>query len=117
VPDTLAEDGDPLDALVLLDEPTFPGCMVESRPVGVFWMTDEKGPDAKIICVACGDPMWEGIRNLDELPPHLTFEIAHFFEVYKDLEPDKRTEVGGFDGVEAAWEEIARSYERARAGG
>ena len=69
VPDTLAEDGDPLDALVLLDEPTFPGCMVESRPVGVFWMTDEKGPDAKIICVACGDPMWESVHNLDELPP------------------------------------------------
>ena len=114
VPDTLAEDGDPLDVLILLDEPTFPGCMVESRPVGVFWMTDEKGPDAKIICVACGDPMWERVRNLDELPPHLTFEIAHFFEVYKDLEPHKRTEVRGFDGVEAAWEEIARSYERAK---
>jgi inorganic pyrophosphatase len=113
VPDTLAEDGDPLDALVLLDEPTFPGCMVESRPVGVFWMTDEKGPDAKIICVACGDPMWENIRTLEQLPPHLSFEIAHFFEVYKDLEPHKRTEVRGFDGVEAAWEEIARSYERA----
>ncbi len=112
----MAEDGDPLDALVLLDEPTFPGCMVESRPVGVFWMTDEKGPDAKIICVACGDPMWESIRNLDELPPHLTFEIAHFFEVYKDLEPHKRTEVRGFDGVEAAWEEIARSIERAKTG-
>ena len=73
VPDTLAEDGDPLDALVLLDEPTFPGCMVESRPVGVFWMTDEKGPDAKIICVACGDPMWESIHNLDRAsaPPDL----------------------------------------------
>jgi inorganic pyrophosphatase len=114
VPDTLAEDGDPLDALVLLDEPTFPGCMVESRPVGVFWMTDEKGPDAKIICVACGDPMWESVRRLEELPPHLTFEIAHFFEVYKDLEPHKRTEVAGFDGVDAAWEEIARSIERAK---
>ena len=110
---TLGQDGDPLDALVCLYEPTFPGCMVESRPVGVFWMTDEKGPDAKIICVACGDPMWESVRKLDELPPHLTFEIAHFFEVYKDLEPHKRTEVGGFDGVEAAWEEIARSIERA----
>ncbi len=117
VPDTLAEDGDPLDALVLLDEPTFPGCLVESRPVGVFWMTDEKGPDAKIISVACGDPMWEGVHTMDGLPRHMTFEIAHFFEVYKDLEPDKLTKVGGFDGVEAAWEEIERSFDRARTAG
>jgi len=114
VPDTLAEDGDPLDVLVLLDEPTFPGCLVECRPVGVFWMTDEKGPDAKIISVACGDPMWESVRDLDGLPPHLTFEIAHFFDVYKDLEPDKLTKVGGFDGVDAAWAEIDRSFERAK---
>ncbi len=114
LPDTLAEDGDPLDVLVLIDEPTFPGCMVECRPVGVFWMTDENGPDAKIISVAIGDPMWEGIRDLEGLPPHLTHEIAHFFEVYKDLEPDKLTKVGGFDGVDAAWEEIERSIDRAK---
>ncbi len=114
VPDTLAEDGDPLDVLVLLDEPTFPGCLVECRPVGVFWMTDEKGPDAKIISVACGDPMWESVRDLEGLPPLLTREIAHFFDVYKDLEPGKLTKVGGFDGVEAAWDEIARSFARAR---
>jgi inorganic pyrophosphatase len=114
VPDTLAEDGDPLDVLVLLDEPTFPGCLVESRPVGVFLMSDEKGPDAKIISVACGDPMWEAVRDLDGLPPHLTMEIAHFFDVYKDLEPDKGTKLQGFDGVEAAWTEIDRSFERAR---
>jgi inorganic pyrophosphatase len=114
LPDTLAEDGDPLDVLVLIDEPTFPGCMVECRPVGVFWMTDENGPDAKIISVAIGDPMWEAIRDLEGLPPHLTHEIAHFFDVYKDLEPDKLTKVGGFDGVDAAWEEIERSIERAK---
>jgi inorganic pyrophosphatase len=77
-------------------------------------MTDEKGPDAKIISVACGDPMWEGVRDLRGLPPHLTFEIAHFFDVYKDLEPDKLTKVGGFDGVDAAWAEIELSFERAR---
>ncbi len=114
VPDTLAEDGDPLDALVLLDEPTFPGCLVESRPVGVFRMSDEKGPDSKIIAVAVGDPMWEGVTDIDALPAHLTLEIPHFFEVYKDLEPGKATEVGGFDGVTAAWEEIDRSAARAR---
>jgi inorganic pyrophosphatase len=112
VPDTLAEDGDPLDVLVLLDEPTFPGCLVEVRPVGVFWMTDEHGPDAKIISVACGDPHWDGIEDLDGLPDMLTSEIAHFFDVYKDLEPDKQTTVRGFDGADAAWEEIQRSFER-----
>ncbi len=79
-------------------------------------MTDEKGPDAKIISVAVGDPMWESVRDLDGLPPHLTHEIAHFFDGYKDLEPDKLTKVGGFDGVEAAWEEIERSFDRARTG-
>lgn len=113
VPNTLAEDGDPLDVLVLLDEPTFPGCLVESRPIGVFSMSDEKGPDAKIISVACGDPMWEPIHELDGLPPFVTHEIAHFFDVYKDLEPGKLTKIKGFDGVEAAWNEIDRSFERA----
>lgn len=115
IPDTLAEDGDPLDALVLLDEPTFPGCYIRSKPIGIFWMTDEKGPDAKVITVACGDPVWEELNSIDELPAHLRQEVAHFFDVYKDLEPDKGTDVRGFDGVEAAWEEIARSFERAKA--
>ena len=114
VPDTLAEDGDPLDALVLIDEPTFPGCLVACRPVGVFWMSDEKGPDAKIITVALGDPLWEQVRDLDDLPGHLTDEIAHFFDVYKDLEPGKQTNVGGFEGASAAWAEIDASVARAR---
>jgi len=113
IPDTLAADGDPLDALVLLDEPTFPGCLVEARPVGVFWMSDENGEDAKIITTACGDPMWEGVVDLDGLPPHLTHEIAHFFDVYKDLEPGKLTQIRGFEGVEAAWAEIESSRRRA----
>src|SRR5918996_5567417 len=76
---TLGEDGDPLDALVLLEDPTFPGCHVNARPVGVFWMADEKGPDAKIICVAAGDPVTSGVHDLDDLPPHLLAEIKHFF--------------------------------------
>ncbi len=117
VPDTLAKDGDPLDVLVLLEEPTFPGCRVECRPVGLFRMTDEAGPDAKIISVACGDPTWGAVMDLEGLPPFLTREIAHFFDVYKDLEPGKQTVVGGFDDVSAAWEEIERSYERARTAG
>ena len=114
VPDTLAEDGDPLDALVLIDEPTFPGCLVACRPVGVFWMSDEKGPDAKIITVALGDPLWEQVHDLEDLPAHLTDEIAHFFDVYKDLEPGKQTNVGGFAGTAAAWAEIDASVARAR---
>jgi len=113
IPETLAEDGDPLDALVLLDEPTFPGCLVDARPVGVFWMTDEHGPDAKVICTAVGDPLWTAVADIEDLPPHLTREIAHFFDVYKELEPGKSTDVGGFQGAEAAWEEIRRSQARA----
>jgi len=114
VPDTLAEDGDPLDALVFIDEPTFPGCLLDARPVGVFWMTDENGPDAKIISVAVGDPMWDSVTDLDGLPPHLTQEVAHFFDVYKDLEPGKLTQIGGFEGAEAAWKEIDASLARER---
>ena len=72
IPDTLGEDGDPLDALVLLEDPTFPGCWVTARPVGVFWMEDDKGPDAKIICVPAGDPRWDDVADIDDLPAHLT---------------------------------------------
>jgi len=111
---TLAEDGDPLDVLVLIEEPTFPGCHIMVRPIGLFLMTDEHGPDAKIISVPVGDPHASAIRDLDDLPSNLTAEIAHFFDVYKDLEPGKRSEVGGFAGAEQAWDEIRRSQERAR---
>ncbi|HET9975069.1 MAG TPA: nucleoside monophosphate kinase, partial [Streptosporangiaceae bacterium] len=83
IPGTLAEDGDPLDALVLLEEPVFPGCWVSARPVGIFWMEDEEGPDAKIICVPLGDPRWGQVRDLDDMPSHLRSVIHHFFDVYK----------------------------------
>jgi inorganic pyrophosphatase len=112
IPDTLSEDGDPLDALVLLDDPTFPGCWVAARPVGVFWMTDDKGPDAKIICVPAGDARWTHVSELSELPDHLTDEIGHFFEVYKALEPDKHSSVRGWEGAEAALQEIQSCRER-----
>lgn len=115
IPDTLAEDGDPLDVLVLIEEGTFPGCHIRVRPIGVFWMQDEHGPDAKIITVPASDPLSSGIRDLDDLPMHLTSEIAHFFDVYKDLEPGKSTEVGGFQGLDEAWQEIRRSQTRAHA--
>jgi inorganic pyrophosphatase len=113
VPDTLAEDGDPLDVLVLLAEPTFPGCHVMVRPIGVFWMQDEKGPDAKIICVVAGDPEYEHVRELGNLAPHLLDEIEHFFNVYKDLEPGKSSSTAGFEGVDAARKEILDAKARA----
>jgi inorganic pyrophosphatase len=112
VPDTLAEDGDPLDALVLLEEPVFPGCWVSARPIGIFWMEDEKGPDAKIICVPLGDPRWDQVRDLADMPTHLRSEIHHFFDVYKALEPGKSTSTTGFEGREAALGEIAASRAR-----
>lgn len=102
VPETLAADGDPLDAMVLLEEPTFPGCAIKARPIGVFAMEDEKGPDAKILCVPATDPRWAEVTGLDDLRPHLLEEMRHFFEVYKDLEPSKHSAVGGWDGPEAA---------------
>ena len=112
VPDTLSEDGDPLDALVLLDDPTFPGCWVAARPVGIFWMTDDKGPDAKLICVPAGDPRWDGVQDIADVPDPLRAEIEHFFEVYKTLEPGKSSSTGGYAGTDAAWVEIEASRRR-----
>ena len=111
VPDTLGEDGDPLDALVLVDDPTFPGCWVKARPVGVFWMEDEAGPDAKIICVP-DDPFWESIDEVDGLPDALRAEIEHFFDVYKTLEPDKSSSTRGFEGRTQAIQEIEAARQR-----
>jgi inorganic pyrophosphatase len=107
IPGTLSEDGDPLDALVLLDEPTFPGCWITARPVAVFWMTDDKGPDAKILCVPAGDPRWDTVGDLGDLPEFLTREIEHFFEIYKVLEPGKSSNVRGWEGLAEALAEIA----------
>jgi len=112
IPDTLAEDGDPLDALVLLEEPVFPGCWVSARPIGIFWMEDEKGPDAKIICVPLGDPRFDQVRDLRDMPTHLRSEIHQFFDIYKALEPGKSTSTTGFEGREAALGEIAASRAR-----
>jgi inorganic pyrophosphatase len=111
---TLGEDGDPLDALVLLEEPTFPGCRIRARPVAVFWMEDDAGPDAKIICVPHGDPRWDHVTDIDQLPEFLTDEIEHFFEVYKQLEPAKFANTRGFEGRDQARAEIAASQQRYR---
>lgn len=114
VPHTLAEDGDPLDVLVLLDEPTVPSCHIRARPVGVFWMTDEAGPDAKLLAVPAGDPRWENLQDLDDVPEYLIAEIQHFFEVYKALEPAKSTDVGSWSDRSKAWAEIDEAIERHR---
>lgn len=106
VPDTLAEDGDPLDVLVLLEEPTFPGCWVTVRPIGMLWMEDEKGHDAKIICVEPNEPRFRDVVELDDVQPELLAEIRHFFDVYKELEPDKMAETGAWEDRAAAWAEI-----------
>ncbi|HEY3941799.1 MAG TPA: inorganic diphosphatase [Acidimicrobiales bacterium] len=112
IPDTLAQDGDPLDALVLVEDPTFPGVHITARPVAVFWMSDEKGPDAKVICVPSHEPRWKDVSDLAQLPIGLVEEIRHFFDVYKDLEPGKQTSIKGYEGRDAAWREVAASRER-----
>lgn len=101
IPDTLALDDDPLDVLVLVTEPTFPGCIIEVKPIGVFHMEDEKGPDEKVICVPLGDPVWNKMKSLEDLNPHLLSEIEHFFRVYKDLE-DKKVDTQGWGTKEEA---------------
>jgi len=116
IPDTLSEDGDPLDALVLLDDATFPGCWIRSRVVGVFWMEDDAGPDAKVLCVPAGDPRWEGVEDMGDLPGHLVKEIEHFFEVYKTLEPGKSSSVRGWQGRDAAVGEIEACRKRFQTG-
>lgn len=111
---TLGQDGDPLDALVLLSEPTFPGCVVRARAVGMFRMTDEKGPDDKVLCVPAGDPRQSAIQDISDLKSFDLLEIQHFFTVYKDLEPGKSTEGSGWVGRDAAEDEISASFERER---
>jgi len=111
LPDTLAEDGDPLDVLVIVDEPTFPGCHMWCRPIGVFFMADEKGRDAKILAVPTWDirKVW---RDIHEVPDYMKREIHHFFEIYKDLEPGKKTDTRGWEDRESAEGEIEASRNR-----
>lgn len=111
IPNTLGQDGDVLDALVCLTEPTFPGCLIPVKPVGMFKMRDEKGVDDKIICVPLADPNWNGVDELDDLPELLRQEIEQFFSIYKDLE-HKEVIVGGWCPRDAALEEIDAARER-----
>lgn len=105
---SLADDGDPLDVLVVISEPTFPGCVVRARPVGVLDMTDDKGHDYKILAVAHDDPRWDETQTLEDLSPHRLREIENFFQIYKELE-GRRTEVRGWLGVDDAWRIVGRA--------
>lgn len=111
IPESLALDGDALDVLVLVSEPTFPGCLIEVSPIGLFKMFDEKGPDAKILCVPVSDPIWNKITNLEEVNPHQLKEIEHFFQVYKDLEK-KKVGIEGWEDKEAAISAIVDAQQR-----
>ena len=111
IPETLALDGDPLDVLVLVTQPTFPMCVMEVKPIGVFHMTDEKGPDEKIICVPVSEPIWNKLNDLSDMNPHMLKEIEHFFQVYKDLE-EKKVDVGGWGDVNEAYEIVDKCIDR-----
>lgn len=111
VPRTLAEDGDPLDILILGDDPTFPGCVYYARPIGLFEMLDQGVRDEKILACATGNPRFSTIQDYKQIQPHVLREIEHFFSIYKDLE-GKRTKVLGWKDRDAAHEIIRVSNER-----
>ena len=113
IEDTLGMDGDPLDALVLLiGEPTFPGCLIRCRAIGMYRMTDEAGGDDKVLCVPATDPRQEHLRDINHVPKFDRLEIQHFFEVYKDLEPGKSVEGAEWVGRTEAEAEVRNSFER-----
>ncbi|MEX1255767.1 MAG: inorganic diphosphatase [Dehalococcoidia bacterium] len=106
IPDTHSPDGDHLDVLVIVEEPTVPGCVVRARPVGVLKMRDEKGEDYKVIAVPVADPRFDGVDDLSELHPHWLREIENFFDVYKTLEPNKTVTIDGWGNRDEAWAAI-----------
>jgi inorganic pyrophosphatase len=112
IENTLGEDGDPLDALVILEEPTFPGCLVKSRAVAIFSMVDEAGPDAKIVVVPASDRRYEHLRDIGDLQSVQLEMIEHFFQEYKTLESGKDVSGGEWSDRAAAEVEIARARSR-----
>jgi inorganic pyrophosphatase len=116
VPDTLSLDGDPLDVMVCVSEPTFPGCLIVVKPIALLRMEDDAGIDDKILAVPLTDPGWNRLERLEEVSDQLQNEIEHFFKVYKQLE-NKKVEVEGWFSREEAIKEIAASRERFKASG
>jgi len=111
IPGTLCEDGDSLDVLVLVTEPTFPGCLIEARPIGAIEMEDEKGLDDKILAVPVHDPRFDHIKDIRDISQHTLKEITHFFEMYKALEPNKWVKIKGWLGAKEAKEKIKKAIQ------
>ena len=111
IPSTLGDDGDPLDVLVLVDTPSFPGCLQEVRPIGVLEMIDQGQGDEKILAVGEGNPRYNDVNNYSEIYPHILREITHFFAIYKDLE-GKRVEVRGWRDAPYAKKVIEEAQQR-----
>jgi inorganic pyrophosphatase len=112
--DTIGGDGDPLDALIVVEEPTFPGCVVPARPIGTLLMRDEHGDDEKILAVPVGDPRFDEVRALGDLGKHWLREIETFFATYKELESNKSADVKGWHDADVAWKLINDARARAR---
>jgi inorganic pyrophosphatase len=112
IEDTLADDGDPLDALVLLEEPTFPGCLITCRVIGMFRMRDEMGLDDKVLCVPATDPRMAHLKDITDVPAFDRLEIQHFFEVYKEIEPGKSVQGAAWADRAAAEAEVQESRKR-----
>ena len=112
IPDTLGGDGDPLDALVLTQYPTFPGCLIESKILGMCIMTDENGEDGKLICVPAYDPIWKAATDIADIPKRDLDRISHFFTVYKDLDEGKWVKVENWVGRAEALAELEASRAR-----
>ena len=108
IPRTLHDDGDPLDVLVMTNEPTFSGCVIEARPVGIFHLEDRGKLDDKILAVPHTDPLFDAYCCLEDVPPHFLEEVSHFFSVYKDLE-QAVVKARGWEGLERAHAEIERA--------
>ncbi|HMQ53727.1 MAG TPA: inorganic diphosphatase [Anaerolineae bacterium] len=110
IPRTFYDDGDALDVLVMINEPTFPGCVIEARPIGLFKMLDQGAADDKVLAVPARDPRFDGYKDIKDIPQHFLKEVGHFFEVYKDLE-GKRTKPVGWEGADIAKAEINRAIQ------
>jgi inorganic pyrophosphatase len=114
IPSTLADDGDPVDVLVLMTSPTFPGCVLKVRPLGYLEMTDDNEADQKVLAVPADDPRYDANRHIHTISPHRLREIEHFFTIYKELE-GKKTAVDGWRGMEETYDLIQRGIEAFKA--
>ncbi len=111
IPQTIYDDGDPMDIIVLMADETFPGCAIEARPIALMRMVDDGEKDDKILAVPAEDPRFYDYQEKEDVPPHMLKEIAHFFETYKDLEEGKEVSVRGWDGKDKALQAVEHSVE------